>query len=379
MGRQLNNNEIYSALSNMIISMQTFADNINGLDSSLADSMKTDGTLYGDTKGYVATDILRSYTWNNDAEAANLLKTFRPPMPKTQYITLDVFKQIPLTLDDVMSKRAWSDDGSFSQFSSIMQAWMGDTKRVYDKTTVDTFVGTNETALNNQARTLTLPTVAGDKEAEARLQAQTIAEFVANLEVELADINTVNDFGFTRSWSKDDLEIVWNAEYKNKITKLDLPTIFHKDGLIDFNGKILPKHYFGVGITAANVASYTGADKVFAADGKYQPTKGKAYAAEEMDVEVGGTSYHLFAGQELPANTVVTTDTINAGLKVYVGDENIIFKVIKKGQACPYMSAFEQSTSFFNAKALLTNYYLTYGHNTLEHLKQYPWITVRKA
>ena len=378
MGRQLNSNEIYSALSNMIISMQTFADNINGLDSSLADSMKTDGTLYGDTKGYVATDILRSYTWNNDAEAANLLKTFRPPMPKTQYITLDVFKQIPLTLDDILSKRAWGDENSFSTFSSVMQAWMGDTKRVYDKTTVDTFVGTNETALNNQTRTITLPTDT-NKEAEARLQAQTIAAFLANLEVELADINTVNDFGFTRSWAKDDLEVVWNSTYRNAITYLDLPTIYHKDGLIDFNGKTLPSHYFGIPVTAANVASYTGADKVFATDGKYQPNKGKAYAAEELDITVGATAYHLFAGQELPANAVVNTAAINAGLKVYVGDENIIFKIIKKGQACPYMSAFEQSTSFFNAKALLTNYYLTFGHNTMEHLKQYPWITVRKA
>ena len=378
MGRQLNSNEIYSALSNMIISMQTFADNINGLDSSLADSMKTDGTLYGDTKGYVATDILRSYTWNNDAEAANLLKTFRPPMPKTQYITLDVFKQIPLTLDDILSKRAWGDEGSFSTFSSIMQAWMGDTKRVYDKTTVDTFVGTNETTLNNQTRTITLPTDT-NKEAEARLQAQTIAAFLANLEVELADINTVNDFGFTRSWAKDDLEVVWNSTYRNAITYLDLPSLYHKDGLIDFSGKTLPSHYFGIPVTAANVASYTGADKVFATDGKYQPTKGKAYAAGELDITVGGTAYHLFAGQELPANAVVNTAAINAGLKVYVGDENIIFKIIKKGQACPYMSAFEQSTSFFNAKALLTNYYLTFGHNTMEHLKQYPWITVRKA
>lgn len=378
MGRTLHSNEIYAALSNQIISMNTFADNINGLDSSLADSMKTDGTLYGDTKGYVATDILRSYTWNNDAEAANLLKTFRPPMPKTQYLTLDVFRQIPCTLDDVMSKRSWSDEGSFSTFNSVMQGWMGDTKRVYDKTTVDAFVGTNETTLNNQTRTITLPTDT-DKEAEARLQATAIAELLANIEVELADINTVNDFGFTRSWSKGDLEVVWNAEYKNKILKRDLPTMFHKDGLIDFEGKTLPKHYFGVGVTTANVASYTGADKVFAADGKYQPSKGKAYAAEELDITVGDTAYHLFAGQELPANAVVNTAAINAGLRVYVGDESIIFKIIKKGQACPYMSAFEQSTSFFNAKALLTNYYLTFGHNTMEHLKQYPWITVRKA
>lgn len=34
-------------------------------------------------------------------------------------------------------------------------------------------------------------------------------------------------------------------------------------------------------------------------------------------------------------------------------------------------------TSFFNAKSLTENHYLTFGHNTLEYLKNYPMITVR--
>lgn len=55
---QLNANEIYSALYNMIISQQVFADNIAEKKSSLVDAARVDGSLYGDTKLYYGTDIL---------------------------------------------------------------------------------------------------------------------------------------------------------------------------------------------------------------------------------------------------------------------------------------------------------------------------------
>ena len=43
------------------------------------------------------------------------------------------------------------------------------------------------------------------------------------------------------------------------------------------------------------------------------------------------------------------------------------------------MSAFEVGTSFFNPKSLTENHYLTFGYNTLEYLKNYPFITVSEA
>ena len=52
----LNSNEIFSALYNMIISQQVFADNIKGVNA-LVDRAKVDGSLYGDTKLYYATDV----------------------------------------------------------------------------------------------------------------------------------------------------------------------------------------------------------------------------------------------------------------------------------------------------------------------------------
>ena len=85
----LNQNKIFAALYNQIISIDTFADNIKGTNSQLVDKARVDGGLYGDTKVYLATDVLKSAPWGNDAEATNLLALHRPPAPKTQTITLD--------------------------------------------------------------------------------------------------------------------------------------------------------------------------------------------------------------------------------------------------------------------------------------------------
>ena len=95
---QLNSNEIFSALYNMIISQEVFADNIKGTNSALVDNARVDGSLYGDSRLYYASDVLESAPWGNDAEAENLLELHRPPAPECQVITLDQFRQISLTV-----------------------------------------------------------------------------------------------------------------------------------------------------------------------------------------------------------------------------------------------------------------------------------------
>ena len=95
---QLRSNEIFSALYNMIISQEVFADNL-GEHQTLVDKARVDGGLYGDTKLYYSTDVLKSVPWGNDAEAANLLALHRPEAPECQAIHLDVFRQICLTVE----------------------------------------------------------------------------------------------------------------------------------------------------------------------------------------------------------------------------------------------------------------------------------------
>ena len=116
---QLRSNEIFSALYNMIISQEVFADNL-GEHQTLVDKARVDGGLYGDTKLYYSTDVLKSVPWGDDAEAANLLALHRPEAPECQAIHLDIFRQICLTVDNYLSKRARAIEDDLSEWKSIM-------------------------------------------------------------------------------------------------------------------------------------------------------------------------------------------------------------------------------------------------------------------
>ena len=350
---QLNSNEIFAALYNMIISQEVFADNIYDTKASLVDMSRVDGGLYGDTKLYYATDVLESTPWGNDAEAENLLALHRPPAPECQAIELNIFRQISLTVDNYLSKRAWSTEGAFSSFNSIMLGWIRNTKRVYDSTLFNSYVGTAESDVGNQEIEITLPTVADNPEAQARMQAQTIAKTMSDLMVNLEDVSRdYNDYGNLRSYNSDALIAVWRSGAVNSINKLDIPTIFNKENLIDkFGEYTLPDRYFGT--VNANAGTTTASNTTI-----------------RSLVEKDFGSKHCFPGDLLPNSTAYGAN------ETYTQDDTILFKIMHK-RSIPYMSAFEVGTSFFNPKSLTENHYLTWGHNTLEYLKNYPMITVR--
>ena len=347
---QLRSNEIFSALYNMIISQEVFADNL-GEHQTLVDKARVDGGLYGDTKLYYATDVLKSAPWGNDAEAANLLALHRPEAPECQAIHLDIFRQICLTVDNYLSKRAWSDEGAFSSFNGVMLGWMRETKRVYDGTLYNVFIGTTKSAETKQNVEVPVKGLTDAKE-----EAMIIAQSLADLLVEMGDYSRdFNDYKNLRSYAKDGIKVIWNSKFVNKIRKIDLPTIFHKDGLVDkFDEEIMPARYFG----NVNAAKITAANN----DGTYR-------SVLEKDYTVSDVVTHVFPGDLIPAGAEIA---VGEG---YAVDADVICKVLVK--LPPYMSAFEVGTSFFNPKSLTENHYLTFGHNTLEYLKNYPFITVK--
>lgn len=346
---QLKPNEIFAALYNMIISQQVFADNVKGTYSSLVDKARVDGSMYGDTKLYYATDALQSFAWENDAEAANLLELHRPEAPEVQSIIIDQFRQIRLTVDDYLSKRAWGTEGAFASFTAIMKGWIRDTKRIYDSTIYNAYIGTATAGTGSfdgsegQNQTLTL--------VEGTNDGLQYAEFLANLLVELKDVSRdFNDYGYIRSYDEKDLMVVWNAKFYNSIKKVDLPVVFHNmDLLNEFDQEVLPSRYFG----QINEEEATG-------DGS---------TIRSLIEQVIGDK-HYFAG-----DLIATGATAPAGTS-YTEAQDIAFKVMHK-KSVPYMSAFEVGTSFFNPRSLTTNHYLTFGHNTIEYLKNYPLITVK--
>lgn len=375
----LNQNEIFAAIYNMIISQQVFADNIYDTKATLSDMSRVDGSLYGDTKLYYSTDVLKSIPWTNDSEAQNLLKLHRPQAPECQAITIDQFRMIALTVDNYLSKRAFATEGAFSAFNSQMLSWMRDTKRVYDSTMFNSFVGTHTAGTANdgtQNITITLPAAPGASATEAnveaynRLVAQTIAQEMADLLVNLEDVSRdYNDYGNLRSYNGNDLVFVWNSEWVNLIKKLDLPTIFNKDGLMDkFAEHTLPARYFGTvngtsgttGSTNTTVRSLIEKDYNVDAQGNEIAPDAAGYDEKK----------HIFPGDLLPASTAYSAN------ETYTQDSTVVFKVYHK-DSIPFMTAFETGTEFFNPRALTETHYLIWGYNDLESLKNYPFITAK--
>ena len=137
---------------------------------------------------------------------------------------------------------------------------------------------------------------------------------------------------------------------------MDLPTIFHRDGLVDkLNDYYLPSRYFG---------------KVNATGGTVPASNTTIRSLIETDYTVSEQTYHVFPGDLLPSGATYKAN------ETYTTDGTIICKIMHKN-SIPFMSAFEVGTSFFNPKSLTETHYLTWGHNTLEYLQNYPMITLR--
>lgn len=367
----LNSNKIFAALYNMIISQQVFADNIADTKGTLADMSRVDGSMYGDKKLFYSVDILGSVEWTGDNEAANLLELHRPEAPEVQEITIDQFRMIPLTVDNYLTKQAWGTEGAFNAFNSQMLTMMRDTKRVYDATLFNSFVGTTSSTVAESKQNVNIPVgvePSGDSDTEAeaynRLYAQRVAQGMADLLVDLEDISRdYNDYGNLRSYSANDLVFVWNSEVVNRIKKIDFPMIFHNENLVDkFAQHTLPARYFGNVNTTSGTTGPTNITVRSLIEKDYNTVKPSQSGYDARK--------HVFPGDLLPANTQYEA------YETYGEDPSIICKIYHKN-SIPFMTGFETGTEFFNPRSLTQNHYLIWGYNTLEYLKNYPFITVK--
>lgn len=360
----LNTNEWFNNLYNAYLLVKTIADGLSGMDNGLASEFKADADLYHDK--FVYTDVNVLDLRDFDPTDTNVLAPEQKGEVKQQKIVINEAKQIGFTAGNWLEKRAWQDAGSYGQFESVLDAQVGETRRLYEHLMVKAAIGTMESSIGKQQRTVTLPTVEGDVEATNRLQGQTVAEDLANLFVEMEDPSTeYTDNGYWKSYKPSDFVVIWNAQFKNKILKLDMPTIFDNAGLkADFEGRVVPAKWFG----KANGVSVTSTGT----------SNTKIYALEEMDIEdTDGKKYHVKPGVLLPAKvTLVESGAIK--VPSYTVDPSIIYKVIHK-EGVKYLTTIETSTEFFNSKNLTRNRYLTFAFAKPEYLMGYPIVTVRKA
>ena len=386
---RLNTNEFYNSIYNAARLYMIYADNLKGMDKkNLADKYRADGGMYNDQSVFTDMDVIYSRIW--DPNDTNVLAPEAVVKPVQEKITVDQFRQIGIYTDEYLSKRAWMDPNTYDEFRSVVQKQSAETKRVYEQRLVDVFVGVEPSAAS-QTITLTLPTDT-DAEKQNRLQAQAIAKKIGDLFVDLKDTTTdFNVNGFIKSFDKGDIDVIWNADYYNKIRYVDLPTIFHKEDLLE-NGIVLPSRYFGTRKTIIGDAHADGTDKFRAEMEAFIPVDNTGKFSE-----TGTNVVHVFPGDVLPNLTPISSEgmydyltkefTVNGvkrtiqyytDVRAYQVDPKIICKLVHK-DAVKYMSSFETATEFWNPKNLTTNRYLTWAYAKPQLLNGYPFITLVSA
>ena len=355
-------NEIFRGIRNMIIWQRVYGDNIASGYKSLVDRARVEGSMYGDTMLYYATDALETKPYLVDTvNQLNLLAVARPKDPACQALTMDVFRYIEVTTDDYFTKRAWSNNSTFSEFNAVTIGWMRETKKIYDEKIYNTYVGTVETSEGKQSQAvdftdITAPETTIDQEAKNRLVVEKVAEKIADIEVGLKDVTRDwNDYGYYRSFDISSMNVVWNSKWVNFLRKVGAPTIFNNSGLLNIKEEnILPAHYFGT----------INADQKVADE------------ATRSLVEQTIGDVHYWPGEAIAVGATVPAGKSYQETPDVLEDGSVICKIIHK-DSIPYMSAFQSEKEFINVKNLSTNHYLHFGHNTLQYLYNYPLITVK--
>lgn len=391
----LNTNEFYNGLFNAYRLIYTVSD---GRDfSSLADMFRVDGGRYADKSVFTDMDVLMSRPW--DPEDGNILASELTVTPKQQQITVNQKRQIAMTSEQYLSKRAWMDPSVFDEFNGVVQAQVRNTKRLHEQRLINVFIGTTtatgaKASSGSQNITVDVTTAVGETTGEEknRITAQQIMSSLADLFADLEDsTRNYTDNGFMKAYPEDSFMIIWNSAWYNSILNIDLPTVFHDEGLkrLLTSGKKITPRYFGAAVTTSATAD--GTTNRASAEYAIRVNSSGEYAA-------AGTAFkNVFPGDLLPKGTpIVATGTAETSAKVeftvngrkvtvltystvhsYVADPNVICKVIHK-DSVKYLSSFETETEFWNPKNLRTNRYLTWMYADPEYLAAYPFITVTK-
>lgn len=367
MAIQLNPNMHYLALSNMIINLRLYDYNV--AKTTLSDMLKEDVGLFGDKVVKRAQDILGSYEWQGDDEAARLLQVNRNKTQKEQVLTISKFRQCNVSTDKYLSKQAWEDASAFSDFSSQLIEGLQKEKKVHDEGIVRTFVGTAVSSQVGGNIEIEKPTAGANDTQESinRLTAQKVAKAFADLKVDMED-NTrdYNDYGYINAVNFDDLIIVYNADVYNDILYTDLPTIFHNDNIKPKATFVAQGRYFGT----VNAGEATGNTATRAtADGRTVAGKGQNGAIRSLgEQDINNVNYK-------PADAIANGVKAPAGSTYTQKSDKVIAKVFTK-EAVPFLSAFDVGTQFTNPRSLTETNFLTWGYAPLELIKAQPFVTI---
>lgn len=364
---------VTGALYNMIIRQTVRSDPESEGQLSLLDDFKRDAGLYGDRilEYFCSSLIVKDYKPDTE-EQLNVLATARPKPPYCEKVEIDTVKYAELTLDDFLTKQGFSDESTFSAFKDVMTQKLNSVKKTYLEKLFNVYMGTEKSELNEQLITINLPTAeeVADAESRARISAQTIAREVSDIMVSLTEDSTSrftdigsNDTEYLHCWRKEDMICIFNTKALNKITYMDLPTMFHDTEVmsaIKKNIRRLPPEYWG-DVNGSSVTASNGTTIRSLTD--------------QTVIDSSGIKHHVRPGQIIPKNVTLVTGG-NITVPSYTQNDKYLCKFVHK-DSVPVLDAFNSNSEFWNAKNLSRNLYTHFMYNTFVRFTGLPFVTIK--
>ena len=279
-----------------------------------------------------------------------------------------------------MTKRAWSTEGAFADYNSLLNQMIPISKYLHECTTYDTFIGTLCKGTKGKQNPSDIVLTEGKV-------GRQIANFVATVMKDMIHPSRgYNEYEHITKFSMKDIKIVWNTRWVDLIEKIDLPVTFNPDFMDKFGEDQVHESYWGDEVSLADVSSGTPdtTHPVKKTGGVYtfEPVSGNTVIlrpTEEVRIPCsdGETYAEFFAGEEIvnpEGKTLVLTDF---GDKLYVQNNDYICKIFIKYP--PLLGACNLSSEFYNPKNHSTNRYLVFGRNSLAAYEAYPCVTIKAA
>lgn len=368
----LNPNLVLNGLANQVISQITMSKNVK-TSYDLADKFRKPAGNFGDTLLVNNVDIAATENWGpEETEAANLLETKRARVHQ-QAVVIDTFKKIWTTVGNYVDRMAFSNDSSFSQFIGEILAQLQKAKQVYEYTLVNSALGTTETSVGEQMKTLTLTdassaTTSEEKEAAYKLRSIEIAKGIADVVSDMSDaVRDFNDLGYLNAYPEDELIVVANKDYALEVLNY-ASTIYHDDRITKKIGEnAIPARFFGDIITTSGTvpSNNTTIRSLVSMDLNTVKPNDPAYDGKKV----------IYPGDLLPAGYSYAANT------AYTQNPKIIAKIVTK-DSLYFCDGFLCSSAFVNARAAnLTNHYVIFSHNSLvgQHIAGAPFVTIKEA
>lgn len=363
--RTMNANSIYAGLTNLVQFFKIFDFDLSG--NEIVDKVKVDGTLLGDTRLYRSFDVDGTYPFTQTGASSLLAEAWVTNITE-QSIVLDKQRQTVIMTAALMEKQAWDTEGSFSIFTTLLLDIINKNKKLFEVGYVLTFLATlaPSSTIEVNMEDLDVPTTASELEAYNRIYSQRAATAISNFFYEAKDNRRdLNGFGYIRSYDMDKATLVWNYKEINKL-KFDTTNMFHRDVVLDkfLKGTVVTSNYIS---KPENIIT---TDVVVDEANKYVSLV-EVNSDGTTTLPVAKGEYRIYPGNFLPVGFEAKKG------EAYTVDDDAIGYIFFP-EALPFMTGYVKNTTFEDASKLRSKHFLTWGYNTLEYLKEFPFVKIVK-